>query len=168
MSKKQKNYSVDNKNRIVYADILALTETEVAEVMKYTKFGFTVDDKKPKEKSNVKRLNDSFIRGYLTKEDEDALKTYEDKKHEKKENKEDAREKGFPAGKYWFSITYPKNIDDIKWPDNTKPDIKYDDYVSKKSRADKKAKDNNRSTSEVMTEEQYTRYYYWTKFFEQK
>lgn len=165
MSKKQKNYSVDNKNRIIYADILALTEAEVDEVMKYTKFGFTVDDKKPKEKSNVKRLNDSYIRGYL-KDDKTALEKYEATKKEKKGNSE--REKGFPAGKYWFSINYPEDIDKIEWPDNKKPEIKYDDYVSKKSRADKKAKDNNGSPAGVMTEEQYTRYYYWTKVFEQK
>lgn len=162
MSKKQKNYSVDNEKRIIYADIVALTEAEETEVMKYTKFGFTVEDRK-KEKSTVNRLNDSYIRGYL-KDDEDALKSYEDKKHEKK----DKREKGFPAGKYWFSITYPKDIDEIKWPDNKKPEIKYDDYVNKKSKADKKAKDNNGNPADVMTKEQYTRYYYWTKVFEQK
>ena len=42
---KIKHYSVDETKKVVYADILALTEKEEAEVNKFIKFGYTIVNK---------------------------------------------------------------------------------------------------------------------------
>ena len=40
-----KHYSIDEAKKVIYADILALTAKEEAEVEKFVKFGFTVENK---------------------------------------------------------------------------------------------------------------------------
>ena len=69
-----KHYSVDEAKKVVYADILALTAKEEAEVEKFVKFGFTVENK-VEAKVKIDRLNDPYILDYL-KDDAEALATY--------------------------------------------------------------------------------------------
>ena len=107
---KNKHYSVDEAKKVVYADILALTAKEEAEVEKFVKFGFTVENK-VEAKAKIDRLNDAYILDYL-KDDADALATYKAKKNETATDDEGKakttttgkrKTKGFNAGRNWFA-----------------------------------------------------------------
>lgn len=70
---KIKHYSIDETKKVVYADILALTEKEEAEVNKFIKFGYTIVNKE-EVKATVKRLDDDYILEYLDKLPEEKSK----------------------------------------------------------------------------------------------
>ena len=53
-----KHYTIEGTT--IYADILALTAKEEAEVEKFVKFGYTVVNKE-EAKATVERLNDDYI-----------------------------------------------------------------------------------------------------------
>ena len=105
-----KHYSIDEAKKVIYADILALTAKEEAEVEKFVKFGFTVQNK-VEVKAKTDRLNDAFILDYL-KDDAEGLETYKAKKNEtavdgdgkpKTTGKGKRKTKGFNAGRKWFA-----------------------------------------------------------------
>ena len=68
-----KHYSVDEAKKVIYADILALTAKEEAEIEKFVKFGYTVENKVA-NKAKVERLDDDYIVEYLGKLDDENEK----------------------------------------------------------------------------------------------
>lgn len=164
-----KHYSVDETKKIVYADILALTAKEEAEVEKFVKFGFTVENK-VEVKAKIDRLNDAYILDYL-KDDAKGLETYKAKKNETATDAEGKakttttgkrKTKGFNAGRNWFARTYPADTAEIEkaiseaglMPELTKA---YAEYAKK-----------NADATDVMSEEEYKRDFYWKKVFVRK
>lgn len=166
---KQKHYSIDEAKKIVYADILALTAKEEAEVEKFVKFGFTVENKVVKKAEN-KRLNDAFILEYL-ENDQEALKTYKEKKNEpakdengntKKTSTGKTKTKGFNAGRNWFAKNYPVDIDKIT------AEIKEAGLAKTLEEAFKEYAEKNKDDSEAMNQTEYTRDFYWKNVFVRK
>ena len=148
-----KHYTIDDKNKVIYANILNLTDKEMEEVKRFQMFGYTVTGK-PKKESSVQRLNDEYICDFL-KDDAEGLKSYTAKKAEN-------GKKGFIAARNWFATTYPKKIEelDISSEQRAAMPTKYEAY---KKAFEKSAKKKKGETA--YTEEQYMRYYYWTKIF---
>ena len=164
-----KHYTVDGTT--IYADILALTAKEEAEVEKFVKFGYTVVNKE-EAKATVERLNDDYILEYLSKlpaeESEQALATYEGLKNEvakdedgKKKTTTTGKEKkrGFNAGRNWFARNYPADTAEIEKAiaeAGLMPELKkaYAEYAKK-----------NADATDVMTEVEYKRDFYWKNVF---
>lgn len=162
-----KHYSVDEAKKIIYADILALTAKEEAEVEKFVKFGFTVENKKADTKTKVERLNDPYILEYL-KDDAEALATYAGLKNEvatddngktKTTTKGNAKKKGFNAGRNWFAKTYPEDASTL--------DAEIEKAGLKKQFAElwKEYAEKNKDNKDAMTADQYKRDFYWKKVF---
>ena len=59
-----KHYTIDESKKIIYADILKLTEKEMNEVERFRRMGYSVENKTP-NKAEVKRLNDLFWNFWL-------------------------------------------------------------------------------------------------------
>lgn len=164
-----KHYSVDEAKKVIYADILALTAKEEAEVEKFVKFGFTVENK-VEAKAKVERLNDPYILDYL-KDDAEGLKTYKSKKNETAVDDEGKpkttstgkrKTKGFNAGRNWFARTYPADTTEIEkaiTEAGLKPELDkaYAEYAKK-----------NADATDVMTADEYKRDFYWKKVFVRK
>ena len=162
-----KHYSIDEAKKIIYADILALTAKEEAEVEKFVKFGFTVENKKADSKAKVERLNDPYILEYL-KDDAEALATYAGLKNEvatdengktKTTSKGNAKKKGFNAGRNWFAKTYPADASTL--------DEEIEKAGLKKQFAElwKAYAEQNKDVKGAMTADEYKRDFYWKKVF---
>lgn len=162
-----KHYSIDEAKKVIYADILALTAKEEAEVEKFVKFGFTVENKKADSKAKVERLDDDYIKAYL-KEDAEALATYEGLKNEvatdengktKTTSKGNAKKKGFNAGRNWFAKTYPADASTL--------DAEIEKAGLKKQFAElwKAYAEQNKDNKGAMTADEYKRDFYWKKVF---
>lgn len=160
-----KHYTVDGTT--IYADILALTAKEEAEVEKFVKFGYTVINKQADSKAKVERLDDAYIKAYL-KDKPEALATYEGLKNEvatdengktKTTTKGNAKKKGFNAGRNWFAKTYPE--------DATTLDAEIEKAGLKKQFADlwKEYAEKNNGKKDAMTADEYKRDFYWKKVF---
>lgn len=160
-----KHYTVDGTT--IYADILALTAKEEAEVEKFVKFGYTVINKQADTKAKVERLDDAYIKEYL-KDKPEALATYEGLKNEvatdengktKTTTKGNAKKKGFNAGRNWFAKTYPE--------DATTLDAEIEKAGLKKQFADlwKEYAEKNNGKKDAMTADEYKRDFYWKKVF---
>ena len=174
---KIKHYSVDEAKKVVYADILALTAKEEAEVEKFVKFGFTVENK-VEAKAKIDRLNDAYILDYL-KDDAEALATYKAKKNETATDDEGKakttttgkrKTKGFNAGRNWFARNYPADIAEIEkaiTEAGLMPELKkaYPEYTKK---CEKAVADGSMKTDDVMGEVEYKRDFYWKKVFVRK
>ena len=163
-----KHYTVDGTT--IYADILALTAKEEAEVEKFVKFGYTVINKQADTKAKVERLDDAYIKEYL-KDKPEALATYEGLKNEvatdengktKTTTKGNAKKKGFNAGRNWFAKTYPE--------DATTLDAEIEKAGLKKQFADlwKEYAEKNNGKKDAMTADEYKRDFYWKKVFVRK
>lgn len=164
-----KHYSIDEAKKVIYADILALTAKEEAEVEKFVKFGFTVQNK-VEVKAKTDRLNDAFILDYL-KDDAEGLETYKVKKNETAVDEDGKpkttatgkrKTKGFNAGRNWFARNYPKDTKEIDKKiaeAGVMPELKkaYAEYAKK-----------NAGAPDVMTEVEYKRDFYWKKVFVRK
>lgn len=164
-----KHYSIDEAKKVIYADILALTAKEEAEVEKFVKFGFTVQNK-VEVKAKTDRLNDAFILDYL-KDDADGLETYKAKKNETAVDEDGKpkttatgkrKTKGFNAGRNWFARNYPKDTKEIDKKiaeAGVMPELKkaYAEYAKK-----------NADAPDVMTADEYKRDFYWKKVFVRK
>lgn len=180
MATRIKHYTVDDAKKVIYADILALSEKEEAEVEKFVKFGFSVENKVVK-KTIVKRLDEDYILNYL-KDDQNALDTYKSKK-ESPVRGEDGKEKltstgkvweqGFNAARNWFAMTYPKDVNvAINAIKNAKLEDKLEDgykkYIKKAKEATENATENDEKKkvmSKVMSKDEYTKDFYWKKVF---
>ena len=170
-----KHYKIDDEKKIIYADIMALTEKEEAEVAKFQKYGYVVENKVEK-KVSISRLDEEYIKKYL-KEDQDALEKYERVKarpavdedgNVKMTSKGKVKRQGFNAGRNWFARNYPLDVsvavNAIEGAGKTKAlGDAFDGYQKKaeKARADGK-------TVDAMTKDEYTRDFYWKKVFENK
>lgn len=153
------HYIIDEAKKTIYADILALTEKETKTLEKFNRLGYEIVNKENKEK-NIQRLNDAYITEYLKEFDADAVKMYKGEKIKQTISKGKTRDKGFNAGRNWFARTYPK--EDIKEIKDKIVSAGLNDTMNdtyKKYKEDKK-------TNEKMSEEQYIRYFYWTKVFD--
>lgn len=167
MANANKHYTIDDTNKVIYADILSLTEKEEAEVIKFSKFGYSIKNKVEK-KDTVKRIDDAFILEYL-KDDSKAIEEYKAIKNapaiDKNGNQKltstgKGRTKGFNAGRNWFSKTYPKNIDEVL--DAIKAANKTQALnTAYKAYADKPVEEGITK----LTEGEYTRDFYWKKVF---
>ena len=164
-----KHYTIEGTT--IYADILALTAKEEAEVEKFVKFGYTVVNKE-EAKATVERLNDDYILEYLAKlpaeESEQALATYEGLKNEvakdedgKKKTTKTGKEKkrGFNAGRNWFAKTYPTAA--------TTLDADIEKAGKKDELADlwKEYEKKNKKNDDAMTADEYKRDFYWKNVF---
>ena len=164
-----KHYSIDEAKKVIYADILALTAKEEAEVEKFVKFGFTVQNK-VEVKAKTDRLNDAFILDYL-KDDAEELETYKAKKNETAVDEDGKpkttatgkrKTKGFNAGRNWFARNYPKDTKELDKKiaeAGVMPEFKkaYAEYAKK-----------NADATDVMTADEYKRDFYWKKVFVRK
>ena len=167
MAKANKHYSIDETKKIIYADILSLTEKEEAEVSKFLKFGYTIANK-VKEKNTVKRIDEEFILDYL-KDDSNAIEEYKKAKAEPARDENGnkkltgtgkVRTRGFNAGRNWFSKKYPLNVEDAEKAikeANMKDlfDTVYKAYSNKEVK----------EGESLLTKEEYTRDFYWKKVF---
>lgn len=160
------NYEI--KGKTIYANIEKLTDKEVKLLSKYVALGYTVEEKE-EEETKKKTLTDAYIREYLAK-DEEALETYKkiikepakDKNGKTKlTSKGKVVKKGFNAGRHWFCKNHPADIKEIeKAIEEAGRTVllkkAYEDY--------KKTKEDNEET-DIMTETEYTRTYYWKYVF---
>lgn len=166
-----KHYTIDGNT--IYADILALTAKEEAEVEKFVKFGYTVVNKQAEAKASVERLDDDYIIEYLktkltAEESEKALATYEGLKNEvakdengKKKTTKTGKDKkrGFNAGRNWFARTYPADASSLdaeieKAGLKKQLDELWEEYEKK-----------NKKNTDAMTADEYKRDFYWKKVF---
>ncbi len=163
-----KHYEIDTVKKIIYADILALSDKEAEEVLKYQKFGFSVEVQETK-KTSVKRLNEAYILDYLKKADVEALDIYEGKKKEpatdtkgnvKKTKSGNVRVKGFNNALHWFVRTYPQDVSEIK------SEITRAGMMDALQKAFAEYEAENKATNGKMNENAYTRYFYWMRVFE--
>lgn len=161
-----RHYQIDEAKKIIFADILALTEKEEAEVEKYIKFGYSVEARK-KKVEKVARLDEEFILGYL-KEDKEALETFAGKKNEtatdedgKAKHTETGKERkrGYNNALHWFARTYPADVATIT------TEIKVAGKSAELEKAYKKYVKDNQENAGKMTQTEYTRFFYWTRVF---
>lgn len=166
----------------IYADLAKLTKEETKIVSKFKELGYKVIHEDMSKKA-VKRLNNAYIENYL-KDDKTALKTYADIKNmqavdengtgkvrEKKNGTTSEVKKGFNAARNWFSITYPKDIQEViraieaaeKDADLQKAFANYgrnfDERQKEAIAAGKPFNDHKKSQDE------YTRDFYWKNVF---
>lgn len=170
-----KHYSVDEAKKVIYADILALTAKEEAEIEKFVKFGYTVENKVA-SKAKVERLDDDYIIEYLGKLDDEnekvkALADYAKLKNEvatdekgnvKLTTKGNPKKRGFNAGRNWFAKTYPidasKLDEDITKAGLTKQlEELWEEY--------EEAHKNDTNQDDIMNADQYKRDFYWKRVF---
>lgn len=160
-----RHYEIDEAKKIIFADILALTEKEEAEVAKYVKYGFAVEPR-TKKAEKVARLDEEYILNYL-KGNQEALDTFAGKKNEtatdeagnkKLTEKGKERKKGYNNALHWFARTFPADITDI-----TK-EIKVASKSAELEKAYKKYVKDNQEAG-IMSETEYTRFFYWTRVF---
>lgn len=160
-----RHYEIDKTKKIIYADILALTEKEEAEVEKYVKYGFAVEPR-TKKAEKIARLDEEFILEYL-KDDETALNTFKGKKNEtatdeegnkKYTEKGKERKKGYNNALHWFARTYPEALGNIT------TEIQVAGKAEELKKAYKKYKKDNQDKT-IMSEDEYTRFFYWTRVF---
>lgn len=161
-----RHYKIDEAKKVIFADILALTEKEEKEIAKYVKYGFAVEPL-TKKAEKVVRLDEEYILGYL-KDNQEALDTFTGKKNEtatdqngKAKTTETGKErkKGYNNALHWFARSFPADTAEIK------KTIKVAGKADELAKAFKKyVKDNQESTG-IMNEEEYTRYFYWTRVF---
>lgn len=156
------NYEI--KGKTIYANIEKLTDKEVKLLSKYVALGYTVEEKE-EEETKKKTLKNADILEYLG-EDEKAIATYKEIMKEPATDKNGKTKltstgkvvkKGFNAGRYWFCKNYPTDIKEVKKAIDEAGrtallNTAYGDYVKNKT-------DNNET--DIMTEEEYTRTYYW-------
>lgn len=173
-----RHYKIDEEKKIIYANILALTEKEEAEIAKYQKYGYSVEPMANKSKSIV-RLTKKYILDYLNDEKkapdidgkkakdvftgkmkEDALDEQGNKKNTKKDGTGKDRKKGYNNALHWFARTYPLETTEIK------REITQAGKDKDFSRALKNYNADNAESTNKMNEEEYTRFFYWTKVFE--
>lgn len=170
-----KHYEIDNEKKIIYADIMALTEKEEAEVAKFQKYGYDVENK-VKEKAKISRLDDDYITKYLSgvENSEEELKTYkaikkreavDEEGHTKTYATGRVKEQGFNAGRNWFARKYPLDVNEaieaIERAGKTKVlETAFKGYKKKAEKAKAEGK-----TVDAMTEDEYTRDFYWKKVF---
>lgn len=161
-----RHYKIDEAKKVIFADILALTEKEEKEIAKYQKYGFSVEPM-TKKAEKVVRLDEEYILEYLAK-DKEALDAFAGKKNEtatdedgKKKYTETGKErkKGYNNALHWFARTYPQDIADIK------KEIQVAGKADELVKAFKKYVKDNAETTGIMNEEEYTRYFYWTRVF---
>ena len=160
------NYEI--KGKVIFADIQRLTDKEVKLLSKYVALGYTVEEKE-EEETKKKTLTNAYILEYL-KGDEKAITTYNEVVNEpatdkngktKLTSKGKVVKKGFNAGRHWFCKNYPADIKEIEIAieeagRTTLLKKAYTDY--------KKTKEDNKET-DIMTETEYTRTYYWKYVF---
>lgn len=164
-----KNYRLDEAKKKIFADILKLTPKEIEEVEKFRRFGYEVVNKKM-TKEEKKRLNDEYILEYLKDFPEkiEEYKAIKEKDAKPKKTNEDeeptkTRKQGFNAGRNWFAKTFPENIaDELVIANKIKENEKKIEKNWKKYNSD------NKDNPDKMTEEQYKKYYYWTRIFERE
>ncbi len=170
-----KHYKIDNEKKIIYADIMALTEKEEAEVAKFQKYGYVVENKVEK-KVSISRLDEAYILEQL-KDNQDALKKYEEAKARPAVDKDGqvkttstgkVKRQGFNAGRNWFARTYPLDVNEaieaIEGAGKTKVLEKaFKEYEKKAEKANAEGK-----TVDAMTKDEYTKDFYWKKVFEKK
>ena len=156
------NYEI--KGKIIYADIQKLTDKEVKTLSKYVALGYSVEERE-EEETKKRTLKDSDILEFLS-DNKEALETYKkikdtpavDKNGKVKKTKRDKIVKrGFNAGRFWFCKNFPEDIEEIKKAIEEAGrtallEEAYKDY--------KKTKEENKET-DIMTETEYTRTYYW-------
>lgn len=161
-----RHYKIDEAKKTIFADILALTEKEEKEIAKYVKYGFAVEPM-AKKTEKVVRLDEEYILEYL-KADKEALDTFAGKKNEtatdedgnkKYTEKGKERKKGYNNALHWFARTYPADTADIK------NEIKVAGKADELAKAFKKYVKDNQDTAGIMNEEEYTRFFYWTRVF---
>lgn len=164
----KKHYRVDNEAQKVIANIEKLTEEEFVIIEKYKRLGYIVENGKvglDKKAGAPKRLTDEYIREYL-KGNEEALAKYQeaidepayeaDGKTVKRTSKGTIRTKGFNAGRNYFARNFPVDLKELTYTKQQENTFKL--AWAKYS----KAKDAE------MSKDEYKRYYYWTKIFEDK
>ena len=161
-----RHYEIDKVKKIIFADILALTEKEEAEIAKYAKYGFAVEPR-TKKAEKVARLDEEYILNYL-KDNQEALDTFTAKKNEtavdedgNKKHTETGKErkKGYNNALHWFARTFPAEVADI-----TK-EIKLAGKATELEKAFKKYRKDNADSTGIMKETEYTRFFYWTRVF---
>lgn len=161
-----RHYDIEEAKKIIYADILALTEKEEAEIEKYRKYGFSVEPR-TKKPAKVVRLDKEYILDYLRKNDEKAVADFMAKMNEpatdeagkeKLTEKGKVRKKGYNNALHWFARTYPADTTDIS------KEIKIAGKEKAMAKAYQRYQADNQG-AETMTEQEYTRYFYWTKVF---
>ena len=171
-----RHYKIDEEKKIIYADILALTEKEEAEIAKYQKYGYSVEPMANKQ--SIVRLTKKYILDYLNDEKkapdidgkkapdvfegkmkEDALDEHGNKKNTKKDGTGKDRKKGYNNALHWFARTYPLETTEIK------REITQAGKDKAFSRALKNYNADNAESTNKMNEEEYTRFFYWTKVF---
>lgn len=161
-----RHYEIDEAKKVIYADILALTEKEEAQIEKYRKYGFSVEPR-VKKAEKVARLDEEYIQEYL-KDNQEALDTFTAKKNEtavdedgNKKHTETGKErkKGYNNALHWFARTFPAEIADI-----TK-EIKLAGKATELEKAFKKYRKDNADSTGIMDETEYTRFFYWTRVF---
>ena len=172
-----KHYTIDESKKIIYADILKLTEKEMNEVERFRRMGYSVENKTP-NKAEVKRLNDEFILEFLA-DDEQALNTYKGLKNEiatdEDGNKKTTstgkdKKKGFNAGRNWFARNYPDDTTEIEkaiTEEGLMEKLKkaYPVYAKK---CEKAIAEGSMKADDVMSEVEYKRDFYWKKVFVRK
>ena len=160
-----RHYKIDEPGKKIFADILALTEKEEKEIAKYVKYGFTVEPM-TKKAEKVVRLDEEYILEYL-KDDQEALDTFAGKKNEtaldeegnkKLTEKGKERKKGYNNALHWFARTYPEALDKIT------QEIKVAGKADELKKAYSKYVKDNQDKA-IMTQEEYTRFFYWTRVF---
>lgn len=188
MKKGEKNYSVDNENQIIFADVLALTEKEEKEILKFKRVGFSIKNRpNPTPKKEVHRINEKYILDQIGN-DENAKKLYDNACKEEVKNKDGEKKikkdgktktKGFSNGKIWFMKTYPTDDVDYKkiqeevnnkikeeyhteYPDKELQKI----YAKYKDQKQKEKEKEIEKEIDILTLEEYTKTYYWKNIFE--
>ena len=100
-------YTVDKKKKLISISAGTLTEKEQKEVddyVKYSDYTLEVIQPTPKRKNNSAKIKEDNIIAII-KDDEEALKKYEEAKKAPSE-KDPSKEKGFLGGKTWFIENY--------------------------------------------------------------
>ena len=161
-----RHYEIDEAKKIIFADILALTEKEEAEVAKYVKYGFAVEPR-TKKAEKVARLDEEYILNYL-KDNQEALDTFAGKKNEtatdeagkaKHTEKGKERKKGYNNALHWFARNFPADTADIV------KELKVAGKDKELEKAYKKYVKDNPNATGIMNETEYTRFFYWTRVF---
>ncbi len=154
----KKNYRIDTKTKMLYADFSALTKKETDEVMKYSMFGYTVVNAETKPRKGV---NDDFITKYF-EGDEEATKKYTEKKN---------GPKGFVGASVWFMRKYdPKDESGKKALAEIRSEAEtiYNKYSKPIQKQNENAIKEGKKTKEIMPQEEYLRYYYWKYVFDRE
>ncbi len=154
----KKNYHIDQKAKVVYADFANLTKKETDEVMKYSMFGYTVVNEEAKTRKGV---NDAFITAFLA-DNEEATQKYTELKNGKK---------GFVGASVWFMRNYKPKTEAGKSAFATvskKADEIYTKYSQPIQKQNEKLVAEGKAPKEIMPKDEYIRYYYWKYIFDRE